>query len=98
MATKQYYDGIGRRKEATATARLINGRGKITVNGKLAKEYFGTDMLEEKLYAPLVLISKEKAYDVSVKVKGGGKAGQADAARLAIAKALTAMNEDLRPA
>lgn len=98
MATKsdQYYYGVGRRKEATATVRLKSGRGVIMVNGKLANEYFGSDLLTERLMKPLAELGKEKAYDASIKVHGGGKSGQADAATLAIAKSLTAQNEELR--
>lgn len=99
MTTKSssYHYGMGRRKEAVASARLKSGRGQITVNGKLAEEYFGSPLLSTNLTKPLAELGKQKAYDVSIKVKGGGKAGQADAAKLAIAKALTSMSEDLRP-
>ena len=97
MAKSEYYYGLGRRKESTARARLLSGKGQITVNGKLAAEYFGHEQLASRLSQPLALINKEAAYDISIKVSGGGKSGQADAARLAIAKALTAISEDLRP-
>ena len=92
-----YHYSVGRRKEATATIRLKSGRGVITVNGKLSEEYFGSTLLSGRLVLPLAELGKEKAYDISIKTSGGGKSGQADAATLAIAKALTAMNEELRP-
>lgn len=94
---KQYYYGVGRRKEASASARLFSGKGQVTVNGKLSAEYFGYEELSNRLLQPLEAVSKEGAYDVTIKVSGGGKSGQADASRLAIAKALTALSQDLRP-
>lgn len=98
MPTKaSYYVGVGRRKEATAQARLSSGRGNLTVNSQPADQYFGHPMLVERLRYPLSVIGKESAYDISLKVRGGGKSGQADAAKLAIAKAIVGMSEDLRP-
>lgn len=98
MATKnEYYYGLGRRKAATARARLYTGKGNVTVNDKKASDYFDSNeqMLEE-LITPLALIGKEKAYDITIVVSGGGLAGQVDASKLAISKALSAMNEELR--
>ncbi len=98
MATKNsYFYGLGRRKSATARARLTKGKGNITINGKTAEEYLdgNTSMLAE-LTDPLALIGKQKEHDVSLVIKGGGLSGQVDAAKLAIAKAISVMNEDLR--
>lgn len=95
--SKTYQYAIGRRKSATATARLTAGKGVITVNDQPANEYFENS--EHSLWdlgTPLRLIGKADAYDVSLKVKGGGKAGQIDACKLAIAKTLATKNEDLR--
>lgn len=97
MAKNDYFYGLGRRKAATARARLTGGKGVITVNGKPAGEYFSknTTLLAE-LTDPLALIGKQKELDVSLVISGGGLAGQVDAAKLAIAKAISVMNEELR--
>ena len=96
MPTKKYYYGLGRRKESTAKARVFSGKGEFIVNGQPAKDYFGHDSLLEKLRQPLILINKDQTFDINLKVHGGGKTGQADAARLAIAKALVEMDKELR--
>ena len=97
MAEKTYFYGLGRRKEATAQARLFAGKGKITINGKDASLYLGNNAtLEAELTDPLALVGKQKEYDVTLLIKGGGTAGQVDAAKLAISKALAIMNDDLR--
>lgn len=99
MATKTdtYLYGLGRRKSATARARLYSGKGAITINGKTADEYFSaSESLLSELLQPLMLIGKEKQYDVSLLVTGGGLSGQVDACKLAVAKAVSANNDDLR--
>lgn len=98
MATSnEYFYGLGRRKSATARARLLSGKGVITINGKTAEEYFsGSQAQLAELLQPLMLIGKEKQFDVSLVVSGGGLSGQVDASKLAIAKAISAMNDDLR--
>ncbi|HEV2412311.1 MAG TPA: 30S ribosomal protein S9 [Candidatus Saccharimonadales bacterium] len=97
MAKNDYFYGLGRRKEATAQARLRTGKGAITVNDKPANAYFAdNEKLIQELFEPLKLIGKESAYDISLHVKGGGVSGQVDASKLAISKALSAMNEELR--
>lgn len=98
MATKNsYFYGLGRRKASTARARLMGGKGVITVNDKKAEDYFcGNEAWLSELVHPLQLIGKEKDYDISLHVDGGGLAGQVDASKLAISKALAGMNDDLR--
>ncbi len=98
MADKKYIYGLGRRKSATARARLYKGKGEITINDKPALEYLSNNksMLAE-ITDPLALAEKQDKYDVSIKVKGGGLAGQVDAIKLAISKALTTEMVDLRP-
>ena len=97
MAKNDYFYGLGRRKAATARARLFGGKGVITINGKTADEYFsGNTTMIAELTDPLALIGKQKEFDVSLVISGGGHAGQVDAAKLAIAKAISVMNEDLR--
>ena len=96
--TKKYTYGLGRRKEATATARLYSGKGEITINGKPALEYLsGNKTYLAEVTDPLALAEKQKEYDITIMVKGGGLAGQVDAIKLAISKALVAEAADLRP-
>ncbi len=89
-----YYPGVGRRKAAVATARLEAGKGKITVNGKSLEEYANNATLAAIIAQPLELVGKHKDADVNVRVSGGGKTGQVEAIRLAIARALNAMSDD----
>lgn len=97
MAKNDYFYGLGRRKASTARARLMRGKGSITVNEKPAEEYFcGNEAWLSELVQPLNLIGKKDAYDITIRVDGGGLAGQVDASKLAISKALSAMNDDLR--
>ncbi len=97
MATKHYNYALGRRKSSTARVRLTNGTGKIVINDKPAEEYFaGSKHILKVLDQPFTVVEQNNKFDVSVVVQGGGHTGQADAIRLAIAKALTVMNEDLK--
>jgi small subunit ribosomal protein S9 len=97
MATSNYFYGLGRRKASTARVRLIGGKGNVTINGKKAIEYFSENQQSvDELLQPLALIGKEKAYDITAIVEGGGHAGQVDAIKLGVSKALSVMNDDLR--
>ena len=98
MAEKKYTYGLGRRKAATARARLYKGKGEITINGKPALEYLSGDKSKlAEITDPLALTQKQKDYDITIVVKGGGLAGQVDAIKLAISKAITLEASDLRP-
>ena len=98
MAEKKYTYGLGRRKAATARARLYKGKGEITINGKPALEYLSGDKSKlAEITDPLALAQKQKDFDISILVKGGGLAGQVDAIKLAISKAITLDAPDLRP-
>ncbi|MBQ2638318.1 30S ribosomal protein S9 [Candidatus Saccharibacteria bacterium] len=98
MPTKSYTYGLGRRKSATARARLTKGKGNITINNKPALEYLSGDKTKlAEITDPLALTQKQKDFDVSIVVRGGGLAGQVDAIKLAISKALTTEFPDLRP-
>lgn len=94
-STERYYYGLGRRKEAIATARLYKGGGEVTVGDVSADDYFNNASLTQLLGQPITLAGQDKKLRVTLKVSGGGKRGQAEAARLAIARALDVMNEDL---
>ncbi len=97
MADLKYAYGLGRRKSATARARLYKGKGTLTINDKTASDYLsGNATMLAEVTDPLALVNKQKDFDVTVRVKGGGLAGQVDAIRLAIAKALTVDHADLR--
>jgi len=97
MAELKYFYGLGRRKSATASARLYAGKGKLTINDKPAAEYLSNNKTYlAEITDPLALVNKQKDFDITVVVKGGGPAGQVDAIKLAIAKALTVGFADLR--
>lgn len=92
-----YFYGLGRRKAATARARLMGGKGNVTINGSSAEEYFdGNKSLVAELTDPLALIGKQDAFDVTIVVSGGGMSGQVDACKLAIAKSISEMDDSLR--
>ena len=95
---KKYTYGLGRRKAATASARLYKGKGDIKINDKPALEYLsGNKTYLAEITDPLALAEKQKEYDITILVKGGGLAGQVDAIKLAISKALVTEAPDLRP-
>jgi small subunit ribosomal protein S9 len=92
-----FYGAVGRRKSSIVTVRLTAGKGVFTVNGDTKLEdYFATRTQVDLVQQPLKLVGKLKDVDVNLQAHGGGKAGQADAAVLAIARALTEMGPDFR--
>ena len=97
-ADKKYYYGTGRRKDAVARVRLIEGTGKITINGKDIEEYFDLDTLKVIVRQPLTVTNTLSKYDVICSVYGGGVSGQAGAIRHGIARALNEANSEYRPA
>jgi small subunit ribosomal protein S9 len=86
----------GRRKTSVARAYVSAGSGQIEVNGKDFKEYFKTPTLHYYVTQSLMVSNVRDNYDVKVNVAGGGITGQAQAIRLAIAKALVEMNAELK--
>ena len=98
MATTKYSYGLGRRKAATARARLFKGKGEITINNKVALDYLsGNKSLLAEVTDPLALAGKQKEFDITILVSGGGLAGQVDAIKLALSKARTRELPVLRP-
>lgn len=92
----QYYEGVGRRKEATARVRVMSGNGKFIVNDKPAEDYFTRLGDLEAILAPLAVAGEDRSrLDITVQVKGGGVTGQTDAVKLGMARALVKMNADL---
>ena len=85
---------IGRRKTAVARIYLSEGKGNITVNNREFANYFTTSTLQYKVQQPLLLTENLTSYDIKVNVFGGGVTGQAEAIRLAITRALVAINEE----
>ncbi|MEI7539575.1 MAG: 30S ribosomal protein S9 [Candidatus Saccharibacteria bacterium] len=97
MTESKYLYGMGRRKSATAMARLYKGKGKITINDKLAADYLNDNKSQlAEITDPLALVNKQADFDITVVVKGGGTSGQVDAIKLAIAKAINVGFSDLR--
>lgn len=85
---------IGRRKTSVARLYLQSGKGKITVNNRDLATYFPSEILQLIVKQPLVKLSLDGHYDISVNVDGGGPKGQAEAVRLAIARALVELDEE----
>ncbi len=86
----------GRRKTAVARAFLRPGTGVITVNEKTVDVYFPTPILASVAKSPLKVTSNEERFDVVLTVVGGGPAGQAEACRHAISRALTKQDQSNR--
>ena len=89
---------IGRRKASVARIYMSKGKGNITINKKDSKEYFSTNTLLYKVNQPLKVVDMEGKFDINVHVVGGGTTGQADAIKLAIARALCELDTENRPA
>ncbi|MBC8100562.1 MAG: 30S ribosomal protein S9 [Armatimonadetes bacterium] len=97
--SSQYYEGIGRRKEASARVRLYpGGTGNIVINDKDGRDYLPRFGDVDLFLLPLQKIGQEGNYDISVHVNGGGITGQRDAIKLGIARALLEMDPELRAA
>ncbi len=92
-----YFYALGRRKSSTARVRLQKGKGNVVINDKPATEYFAdSQSLLHELEKPFMALEQENTFDISAKVSGGGHAGQIQAIRLGIAKALVEMNPDFK--
>lgn len=90
--------GTGRRKEAVARVRLVEGTGVIELNGRSLEDYFPSRVHRMVATAPLRTIGREKEFDVKARLHGGGASGQAGALRLGLARALIEHDAELRPA
>lgn len=85
---------VGRRKQAIARVRLIPGSGTITVNGREFEDYFPNKLHQQLITDPFTVLNLTGAYDVIVRISGGGPSGQAGALRLGIARALNQIDEE----
>jgi small subunit ribosomal protein S9 len=88
---------IGRRKAAVARIYVNDGKGQITVNQKDYKDYFPQETLQYVVEQPIKVAEVEGKYDIKVVLDGGGFKGQAEALRLAIARALIKIDPEIKP-
>ncbi|OFW65772.1 MAG: 30S ribosomal protein S9 [Actinobacteria bacterium RBG_16_68_21] len=88
---------VGRRKTSVARVRLLDGAGKVTLNGKPLEVYFPSMAQRLRVLEPLRSAGAETRYDVEAQLEGGGTTGQTDALRLGIARALIEVEPELRP-
>ncbi len=93
--TNTYY-GTGRRKNAVARVRIMQGKGNILVNGVSLDEYMPTDVAKIIVKQPLIVTNTEGKFDLIVKVVGGGFSGQAGAIRHGLARALVKANPEFK--
>ena len=93
---KIMFYGTGRRKSSIARVRLVEGTGKITINGVDIENYFGMETLKVIVRQPLVATNTTDKFDVIAKVTGGGFTGQAGAIRHGISRALLEVNNEYR--
>jgi len=95
--SKPLVQSTGRRKRAVARVRVRTGSGTVTVNGRTMDEYFPSRTHRMQVLEPLRLTETVEAYDVDVTLHGGGPTGQAGAVRMGLARALCALDSELRP-
>lgn len=91
-------NAIGRRKAAVARVYISEGKGKITVNNRDFKEYFGAGTLQYVVTQPLNLLNVADKYDINANLDGGGPKGQAEALRLGITRALIKIDAESKSA
>ena len=91
-------NAVGRRKEAVTRVFLTKGEGSITINGKDYKNYFPLIYLQNQVEAPFKTLQATDKFDVVINATGGGVKGQAESAKLGIARALLLVNPEYRPA
>ena len=89
---------LGRRKTSVARIYMSSGNGTVTINKRTFDNYFPTKVLQTIVKQPLLTLEQEGNFDINVNVKGGGVTGQAEAIRLAIARALVEVDESNKKA
>jgi small subunit ribosomal protein S9 len=95
--TNEELRAVGRRKTSTARAVLRPGTGEFSVNGRELRAYFPRLLHRKRAEEALKITGRDGQFDVTVKVRGGGISGQADAIRLAVARAVLGTDEEIRP-
>ncbi|MCT4640493.1 MAG: 30S ribosomal protein S9 [Bacteroidales bacterium] len=90
-------NSIGRRKAAVARVYMSEGKGNITINKRDLSEYFPLEQFQYVVKQPLLVLDAVEKFDIKVNLDGGGIKGQAEALRLAIARALVKLDEENRP-
>jgi small subunit ribosomal protein S9 len=93
----KYIEAIGRRKEAVARVRLSKETPGIVINDKTLEQYFSLLSMQNKVLSPFKETKIENKFFISIKVKGGGITGQAEAIRLGISRCLAQINEKIKP-
>ena len=91
-------NAVGRRKAAIARVIVKEGNGSITINKRPIEVYFPSSILQYIVKHPLLTLDAVEKYDINVNLDGGGYKGQAEALRLAIARALVKINPEDKPA
>lgn len=89
---------VGRRKAAVARVYVKPGKGNITINDKSLETYFPLEIFQFVVKQPLMVTNTAENYDIRINLDGGGIKGQAEAARLGIARALCQIDAEMRPA
>ena len=89
---------VGRRKTSSARVILRPGKGEWSVNGRALAEYFPRPLHQSRVEEPLTATESGGLFDITVRVRGGGLTGQADAIRMGLARALAEVDEEHRPA
>ena len=87
-------NALGRRKAAIARVYVSQGKGNITINNRPLQEYFASELLQYVVKQPLLVTDNTENFDIKVNLDGGGTKGQAEALRLAIARALCKIDEE----
>ena len=96
MTAERYYYGLGRRKTAVARVRLYPGNGHVLINGKPVEQVITREFAREDMLSPLAVTEMLGAFNMQVKVEGGGISGWAGAIRHGLARALVAADEGYR--
>ncbi len=94
--SQDFYYGTGKRKSSISRTRLYQGKGEITINGRSLEDYFPRATLRMVIRQPLVLTKTRDQFDIQARIDGGGLAGQAQALRHGISRALLEYNPELR--
>ncbi|MBE98233.1 MAG: 30S ribosomal protein S9 [Flammeovirgaceae bacterium] len=93
----EYISTVGRRKTSVARLYMRPGKGNFTINDKKLDKYFASELLRLIVEQPLKLVDVTNSFDFKVNLYGGGLKGQAEAVRLAVARALVKNDEETRP-